>query len=161
MKQFNMTFKLRYFCTLDSIMIIVNPYRYYDPVGSFLDTEILGSLERIRFYLDEIDAVLDKRQEVGEATGNANSIDVYPDKTKVTYLFPCSEDGDVFEWIETEKLRRYIFLWFNELQKFHRMYMHPLRGAFDPDYRVYTFLASVYHKQVDFKESFLFYVNST
>lgn len=57
----------------------------YDVGSLFLFIEIRGFLERIRFYLD---AVLDKRQEVGEAMGNANSIDVYPEKTKVVYLFP-------------------------------------------------------------------------
>lgn len=155
-----MIYKIQYHPLLMDIYITVNSSSFYDPIGGFLDTEIHARESRRDFFVNEIDAVLNGEKEEGGCSGDGYAIDVWADKTMVTFLFADKEDGDVFEWIETKKLRKYIFLWYNELHKFNRMYMHPSCTIFDPEYVLYTFLSSVYHKEVDFDQSFTFYIHS-
>ena len=155
-----MIFKIHYIKSLNDFFFFVGIDDPDNNIGMFLHSEVFYYPGSTDFYIEEIEGVLAGKKTSGEATGNAYTIDIYPKMTKISFLFSDETCDNKGTWIETEKLRSYIFLWFNELQKFHHMYMHPLRGVFDPDYGVYTFLASVYHKQVDFKESFLFYINS-
>ncbi len=155
-----MFYKIKFVTPTETIVPIVNSSSEYDPLAGFLFIEIRDYINSVAFFVNEIDAVLNGEKEEGGCSGDGYAIDVWADKTMVTFLFPDKEDGDVFEWIETKKLRKYIFLWYNELHKFNRMYIHPSCTIFDPEYVLYTFLSSVYHKEVDFDQSFTFYIHS-
>ena len=129
-----------------------------DPVCIFLASDIQNDIEIISAYKNYLNDAM-QRDTAYFLSGNC--CDVQIDKDIVFIRDRYALDTMINEvQLITDIALLIVLCWDAEIKKVRLLKMHPLREVFDPDYRVYTFLASVYHKQVDFKESFLFYVNS-
>lgn len=162
-----MFYKIKFISQIQTIIPIINTrseYDEYDQSAAITLIRILNYMNsnQFTFFVNELDEVLSKKKENSEILSNKYAITI-TDITAITYFDEDRiEDIDafIFGYIETKILRQNILLWYNELHKFYRMHLHSSHTIFDPEYVLYTFLSSVYHKEVDFDQSFSFYINS-
>ena len=121
--------------------------------------DIQGDTDTAKRISDVINSVLNNNLSEAYFDGNLCSLFIKKEETHILNRY-ANDTSDTNCHIKTVALKKIIFLYVKENQKFLYIKQNLTWQSFDPEYVLYTFLSSVYHKEVDFDQSFTFYIHS-